>query len=199
MVMCDEESGFRVDRILAAVNFNDLSSLALKYAAVGAFQFNAELIVMHAERVEVPPYVLADDYERLLGELRKMRQSAEEFLADYVYQILGGATEQLRIRYLIVEEHPVDAILKASETEKVELVVMGTYPEVTNQCSVDPVVLRGHAAIQITAFAREGNFDLLVLGAERKPFLHALLFGTTTEAVLRSSPHPHPHCPSTNK
>jgi nucleotide-binding universal stress UspA family protein len=57
-----------------------------------------------------------------------MRQSAEEFLADYVYQILGGATEQLRIRYLIVEEQPVDAILKASETEKVELVVMGTYP-----------------------------------------------------------------------
>lgn len=49
--MCDEESGFRVDRILAAINFNDLSSLALKYAAVGAFQFNAELIVMHAERV----------------------------------------------------------------------------------------------------------------------------------------------------
>jgi nucleotide-binding universal stress UspA family protein len=128
MVMSDEESGFRVDRILTAVNFSDLFSLALKYAAVGAFQFNAELIVMHAERVEVPPYVLADDYERLLGELRKMRQSAEEFLADYVYQILGGATEQLRIRYLIVEEHPVDAILKASETEKVELVVMGTYP-----------------------------------------------------------------------
>jgi nucleotide-binding universal stress UspA family protein len=126
--MCDEESGFRVDRILAAIDFSDLSSLALKYAAVGAFQFNAELIVMHAERVEVPPYVLADDYERLLSELREMRQSAEEFLADYVYQILGGATEQLRIRYLIVEEHPVDAILKASETEKVELVVMGTYP-----------------------------------------------------------------------
>jgi hypothetical protein len=85
MVMSDEESGFRVDRILTAVNFSDLFSLALKYAAVGAFQFNAELIVMHAERVEVPPYVLADDYERLLGELRKMRQSAEEFLADYVY------------------------------------------------------------------------------------------------------------------
>lgn len=40
---------------------------------------------MHAERVEVPPYVLADDYERLLSELREMRQSAEEFLADYVY------------------------------------------------------------------------------------------------------------------
>jgi hypothetical protein len=51
MVMSDEESGFRVDRILTVVNFSDLSSLALKYAAVGAFQFNAELIVMHAERV----------------------------------------------------------------------------------------------------------------------------------------------------
>jgi nucleotide-binding universal stress UspA family protein len=85
MVMSDEESSFRVDRILTAIDSSDLSSLALKYAAVGAFQFNAELIVMHAERIEVPPYVLADDYERLLGELRKMRQSAEEFLADYVY------------------------------------------------------------------------------------------------------------------
>ena len=49
--MSDEESSFRVDRILTAIDFSDLSSLALKYAAVGAFQFNAELIVMHAERV----------------------------------------------------------------------------------------------------------------------------------------------------
>jgi nucleotide-binding universal stress UspA family protein len=275
------------------VDFSDLSSLALKYAAVGAFHFNADLIVMHAERIEVPPYILADDYERLLSELEKRRQRAEDFLADYVHRVLGNAAERLNILYLIVEGHPADAILQASETEKAELIVMGTHgrtgwqrfrlgsvtetvvrgtkvpvfvvrqkerefidvndptavpkltkilcpvnftetaklalnyaaaiavrfkahltalyideegktdrekasdelcrwfpDEVTTQCSVEPIVLSGHAANQIIAFAQEGDFDLLVIGAERKPFLHSILFGTTTETILRASPIP---------
>ncbi|WKU14557.1 universal stress protein [Fervidibacter sacchari] len=62
--------------------------------------------------------------------------------------------------------------------------------EVTTQCSVEPIVLSGRAANQIVAFAQEGNFDLLVIGAERKPLLHSVLFGTTTEAILRASPIP---------
>jgi len=284
---------FEPKRILTAVDFSDLSSLALKYAAVGAFHFNADLIVMHAERIEVPPYILADDYERLLSELEKRRQRAEDFLADYVHRVLGNAAERLNILYLIVEGHPADAILQASETEKAELIVMGTHgrtgwqrfrlgsvtetvvrgtkvpvfvvrqkerefidvndptavpkltkilcpvnftetaklalnyaaaiavrfkahltalyideegktdrekasdelcrwfpDEVTTQCSVEPIVLSGHAANQIIAFAQEGDFDLLVIGAERKPFLHSILFGTTTEAILRASPIP---------
>lgn len=284
---------FEPKRILTAVDFSDLSSLALKYAAVGAFHFNADLIVMHAERIEVPPYILADDYERLLSELEKRRQRAEDFLADYVHRVLGNAAERLNILYLIVEGHPADAILQASETEKAELIVMGTHgrtgwqrfrlgsvtetvvrgtkvpvfvvrqkerefidvndptavpkltkilcpvnftetaklalnyaaaiavrfkahltalyideegktdrekasdelcrwfpDEVTTQCSVEPIVLSGHAANQIIAFAQEGDFDLLVIGAERKPFLHSILFGTTTETILRASPIP---------
>jgi len=284
---------FEPKRILTAVDFSDLSSLALKYAAVGAFHFNADLIVMHAERIEVPPYILADDYERLLSELEKRRQRAEDFLADYVHRVLGNAAERLNILYLIVEGHPADAILQASETEKAELIVMGTHgrtgwqrfrlgsvtetvvrgtkvpvfvvrqkerefidvndptavpkltkilcpvnftetaklalnyaaaiavrfkahltalyideegktdrekasdelcrwfpDEVTTQCSVEPIVLSGHAANQIIAFAQEGDFDLLVIGAERKPLLHSILFGTTTEAILRASPIP---------
>ncbi|MFA0740129.1 MAG: hypothetical protein DFNUSKGM_000227 [Candidatus Fervidibacter sacchari] len=284
---------FEPKRILTAVDFSDLSSLALKYAAVGAFQFNADLIVMHAERIEVPPYILADDYEHLLSELKKRRHLAEEFLADYVHQVLGNAAERLNILYLVVEGHPADAILQVSETERAELIVMGTHgrtgwqrfrlgsvteavvrgtkvpvfvvrqkerefidvndptavpkltkilcpvnftetaklalnyavsiaarfkahltalyideegetdrekardelcqwlpDEVTTQCSVEPIVLSGRAANQIVAFAQEGNFDLLVIGAERKPLLHSVLFGTTTEAILRASPIP---------
>lgn len=51
---------FEPKRILAPVDFSEPSALALKYAAAGANQYGAELLVLHAERFEVPPYVLAD-------------------------------------------------------------------------------------------------------------------------------------------
>lgn len=53
-----------------------------------------------------------------------------------------------------------------------------------------PVVRKGQAAEQIIAFAREGNYDLLVFGAEHRPFLQSIIFGTTTELLLRHAPIP---------
>lgn len=288
-----EQLTFEPKRILVPTDFGELSQLALKYAAVGAIQFGAELVVLHAERFEVPPYVLADEYDRVLNELKRQRQNAESYLAEHVKQTLGSVADRLTIKHLIVESHPVEAILQTVEDEKVDLIVMGTHGrtglqrlylgsvaervvrestvpvfivkqkerefidvndpevtprldkilcpvnftptaqfalmhaadiavrfnaqltalyideqsefneeearekicqwmpvEVTNRCSVEPMVRSGNAAEQIVAVANEGNYDLLVFGAERRSFLKAILFGTTTEALLRSSPIP---------
>lgn len=38
--------------------------------------------------------------------------------------------------------------------------------QVTSRCSVDPTVRKGNAAEQIVEVARDGNYDLLVIGAE---------------------------------
>ncbi|MDW8028269.1 MAG: universal stress protein [Armatimonadota bacterium] len=62
--------------------------------------------------------------------------------------------------------------------------------EVTSRCSIEPMVKSGNAAEQIVSVANEGDYDLLVFGAEQRSFLRAILFGTTTEALLRSSPIP---------
>ncbi len=288
-----ERISFEPKRILVPTDFGELSQLALKYAAVGAVQFGAELIVLHAERFEVPPYFLADEYEFVLKELRRRRQSAENYLAEHVRQTLGSVVDKLTIQYRVVEAHPVEAILQTTEEEKVDLIVMGTHgrtgfqrlylgsvtervirkseipvfvvkqkerdfidvndpeakprlkrilcpvnftataqlalehaasiatrfnakltalyidergetseeeakeqicqwlpSEVKNLCSVEPMVRFGNAAEQILNVAVEGNYDLLVFGAERRSFLKAILFGTTTEALLRLSPIP---------
>lgn len=284
---------FEPKRILALVDFSELSALALKYAAVGANQYGAELLILHAERFEVPPYVLADEYDRVLSELRQRRKEAETFLVNHVREVLGSASEFLTLRFLIVEAHPVDAILSVAENESVDLIVMGTHgrsgwqrftlgsvtekvvreaqvpvfvvrqkerefidvsnpqaapklerilcpvnftpvaqkafryavdiatrfnahltalyiaerdneevekakeqlcqwlpTDLENLCSIEPVVRKGQAAEQIIAFAREGNYDLLVFGAEHRPFLQSIIFGTTTELLLRHAPIP---------
>lgn len=284
---------FEPKRILVPTDFSELSRLALKYAAVGAIHFGSELMVLHAERFEIPPYVLADEYDRVLSELKRWRQSAENYLAEHVRQTLGSVADRLTITYRIVESHPVEAILQAVENEGFDLIIMGTHgrtglqrlylgsvtervlreskvpvfvvrqkerefidvndpeakpkldkilcpvnftptaklalmyaadiaarfgsqltalyidernelsegeakericqwlpKEVTDRCSVQPSVRSGNAAEQIIAAARDGNYDLLVFGAERRFSFKAILFGTTTEALLRFSPIP---------
>ncbi len=280
-------------RILVPVDFSELSALALKYGVAGALQFGAELVVLHAERFEVPPYVLADEYDRTLSELQQRRKNAESYLAHYAREVLGATLDHIVARFLIVEAHPVDAILQAAVQEQADLIVMGTHgrtgwqrftlgsvtervvrsatvpvfvvrqkerefidvshpeampriqrilcpvnftpvaqqalhyaaaiaarfgakvtalhidehahpdleqlkahvcqwlPEtVSHQCPVEVKVRRGHAAEQIVAEAQEGDHDLLVIGADRRPFLSAFVFGSTTELLLRHSPLP---------
>ena len=55
-------------------------------------------------------------------------------------------------------------------------------------CHLTETVRHGDPAEQIILAAREKKVDLIVLGAEHKPFLEFTAFGTTTERVLRHSP-----------
>jgi nucleotide-binding universal stress UspA family protein len=56
------------------------------------------------------------------------------------------------------------------------------------ECRISEVVRRGNAAEQIVLLARERSANLVVLGAERRPFLEFTTLGTTVERVLRHSP-----------
>lgn len=62
--------------------------------------------------------------------------------------------------------------------------------ELRKRCSVREMVRSGHPAEQTVLAAEESRADLLVVGAQRRNVLGSLLFGRTTETVIRSAPCP---------
>jgi len=63
-------------------------------------------------------------------------------------------------------------------------------PDVRERCSVKEVVRQGNSAEQIVAEAKSSGADLVVIGAQPHESLGAMLFGSTTEAVIRRAPCP---------
>jgi len=59
--------------------------------------------------------------------------------------------------------------------------------EVRGRCEVSEVVRHGNPAEQIVLMAREHSADLIVIGAQHRPFLEFTTLGTTTERVMRHS------------
>jgi nucleotide-binding universal stress UspA family protein len=59
--------------------------------------------------------------------------------------------------------------------------------ETRSNCDVVEVVRKGNAAEEILLHAQEEDIDLIVLGAEHRPFLEITTWGTTTERVIRHS------------
>jgi nucleotide-binding universal stress UspA family protein len=107
---------FPVHRILHPTDYSDCSRAAFDIAAGLTRTFGAELIVLH---VMPPIKVIPSPQESLAyphGDLNQGRA-----LLDRVDD------PSLRVRHLLVEGNPTDEILKAAESEKVDLVVMGTH------------------------------------------------------------------------
>jgi nucleotide-binding universal stress UspA family protein len=111
-------------QVLCAVDFSELSALALKYAVVAARSYNATLIALHAERFELPPYFTGADTRRLAAQLSAQKRAARDYLARYVRRVLGPAAANLRIESRVLEKHPVDAILSQRDAD---LIVLGTH------------------------------------------------------------------------
>ena len=59
--------------------------------------------------------------------------------------------------------------------------------EVRDRCQMSEVVRRGNPAEKIILMAREHSADLIVMGAQHRPFLEFTTLGTTTERVMRHS------------
>jgi nucleotide-binding universal stress UspA family protein len=51
-------------------------------------------------------------------------------------------------------------------------------------------LLHGDPAEMICSYARQGDYDLIIMGARGLSYLEGMLIGSTTESVLRSSPCP---------
>lgn len=77
---------------------------------------------------------------------------------------------------------------KQSSLEQVQQHVCQWVPqEVRGRCELSEVVRQGNAAEQIVLMAREHAADLIIIGAQHRPFLEFTTLGTTTEKVMRHS------------
>jgi nucleotide-binding universal stress UspA family protein len=84
-------------------------------------------------------------------------------------------------------------VVHATDQEEIErgevqqLICDWVPQEVRGRCEVSEVIRQGSPAEQIILMAREHSADLIVMGAQHRPFLEFTTLGTTTERVMRHS------------
>lgn len=115
----------KISNILVATDFSPSAAHAVETATDYARHFQAQLIVLHAYRVDIPVaspltgggYVLPDGFfEQIAKEARlRVEKSAAEIAAKGVSAV-GVA----------VDRHPAAAIIEEAKARKVDLIVMGT-------------------------------------------------------------------------
>ena len=118
----------KISRILAPLDFSEISRRVLDYALLLAGQNRAELVLMHA--VHVPPLAEANTWiEPLLSpsveqELRlQLRSTAENKLKELQERC---AREGVAATICILEGVPNGEILRCAEEQKADLIVMGS-------------------------------------------------------------------------
>lgn len=110
--------------IVAATDFNLLATAAVRLAAAIARAAGAELVVVYADTFDPPAEFTASQVDRMLRSIERARQEAKEELANYVSRNLSPG---LRVRTVVVEGTPADAIVGVARREGAGLVVMGTH------------------------------------------------------------------------
>ena len=275
---------FKLERILCAVDFSKHSAAALRVSGGLAKAFNAEVIVLHAQRLEAPEYFTVAQIKSLNAQLRRSLRAARQYVDSFTAKNLPAGLEHST---LIVESDPVEAILRTLKASRADLLAMGTHGrrglarlrlgsvsesvlrqaarpiltvgpgvrqlaslgtfrrvlcpvnfsdlarhsleyavaiaektgaelivthvleegaqqpasarqalcdwiprDVRERCSVREVVRSGNPAEQTLLEVEQSRADLLVMGAQHRDVLGSLLFGSTTERIIRSAPCP---------
>ena len=104
-----------VRKVLAPTDLSDSDATPLRYAAMVSEHLGAALTVVYADPILYPGEVFLaqpDDEQR-------MRQQIEQRLCEWVL----GAPHDV----VVIPGQPVASILHAAETEKADLIVMGTH------------------------------------------------------------------------
>ena len=109
------------------MDFSELSDLALKYAVLGAREFNAELILLHAPFLELPRYFIPDNAEMITNELHVAKKDIQKSLKRHAIQILGSIPEDIKLDFRILDRHPLEAIITTVKEETCDLIVIGTH------------------------------------------------------------------------
>jgi nucleotide-binding universal stress UspA family protein len=121
------------------------------------------------------------------------RPQVRKILCPVDFTNAGRANLDLSVSLAAAFRAELDVLHAAEEptadSEALRGQLCGWIPEEARaRCRISEVVRRGNAAEQIILLARERASDLIVLGAEHRPFFEGTILGTTTEQVLRHSP-----------
>jgi nucleotide-binding universal stress UspA family protein len=112
-------------KILAATDFSEVSTGALRCAAAMAASFGASLTVAHvAEDLGEEAVTAGVGTSWSVGPQTKVEAEATVRLANVVQKL---AAEGLDVRSALLVGHPVSEILNYAEHEKFDLIVMGTH------------------------------------------------------------------------
>ena len=139
--------------ILTPTDLGEVSKSALKYARFFHERFGSRVSVLHAEHLELPPYFSSGQVRELKREMKKLTRAATDYVRKESELTLGFPPD---VR--VVEDMPVDAILKQSKDNQFELVIMGihghSYAERLWMGSVTERVLR-NSTIPVLAVRKD--------------------------------------------
>jgi nucleotide-binding universal stress UspA family protein len=118
---------FHPEHILCPVDFSELSDLALRYAVVGAREFNAKLTILHAEPFDIPRYFSRSQTDRFMKELAALKKEVKADLVEHVHDVLKGFINKLNTNYVILDRQPAEAILDTAGKTGADLIILGTH------------------------------------------------------------------------
>ena len=108
--------------ILLATDLTEASAAAAAWAGLLAHRFGAQIKVVHAEHLSLPPYFSPEQHARLEVEARAARAWAQRQIAESVAPFLGFVPEAIG-----AVGHPADAIAACARECNADLVITGTH------------------------------------------------------------------------
>jgi nucleotide-binding universal stress UspA family protein len=115
---------FRLNTILAPIDFSDCSRAGIDYAVQFAKQFGAKLVLFHS--VHVPAYTLSDEYTALeVPNLFRLQEKYAEEEMRKVRESVSG--EGIQVETELAFGVPFDQVCDYVEKHDVDLIVTSTH------------------------------------------------------------------------
>lgn len=115
---------FALSSVLHATDFSPSSEVATEYAAVIARVFDARLDLLHAHRMELPPYFTPQQNLGLEQQLARAQDSIMDHLRDLAEtHVPPDVSREL----LVADDFATDAILEYAEQRQSGMVVLGSH------------------------------------------------------------------------
>lgn len=111
-------------KIVVGTDFNELAAAALRFAAVLARRTGAEVIAVYADTFEPPVEFTAMQLYDITESIERSRAATREQLELHVAKHLADG---VRWRAIVAEGLPATAICGIANTEKADLIVIGTH------------------------------------------------------------------------
>ena len=112
-----------MDKIIALIDFSDVTRAVIDFVAKQAKAFDAELILIHSE---------PEAYEKLYKKIDDEERNRRAKMLKFEHSDLNGKSAELRdlginSYALLIEGPQVDTILKEVEKQNPDMVVLGNH------------------------------------------------------------------------
>jgi len=115
----------KIETILVATDFSDAASKAIDTAVEFAKKFEAQLVIVHAYRVEIPMAspMMAGAYVLPQGFFEQIGNHAKAHIEATAKEIEGRGVSVIGVA---IEQSPAEAIVEEAKSRPADLIVMGT-------------------------------------------------------------------------